>query len=86
MVIWTYSVQVLNIYSDFKSNHAIQKVKPLFRRVHLSQKLPVTFTISICLSECISAALTGQISKKLETEDFNEKSVKQFQITVFFDR
>jgi hypothetical protein len=33
--------------------------------------------MSICLSECISAALTGQISKKLDTGDFNEKSVKK---------
>jgi len=43
----------------------------------LCQKATITFVMSICLSECISAALTGQISIKLGTGDFNEKSVKK---------
>jgi len=46
----------------------------------LSQKAPITFVMSIYLSECISASLTGQISIKLGTGDFNEMSVKKFQI------
>jgi len=46
----------------------------------LCQKAPITFVMSICLSECIIAAFTGQISIKLGTGDFNDKSVKKFQI------
>lgn len=50
-----------------------------------SQKVPISFAMSACLSACTSVTLTGRISVKFKIGDFYEKSVDKPPILLKLD-